>query len=121
MLDGSQIKNLANPAGTGKYLNESGDYVIVPNGGTPTLITIEVDFGTEPVTSKTFNIIDANIGLLNKVLTYTNSIPATDRVGNDWEVDMPFMTTVVASGSFNLSFVFQYPVVGNRTIDYQII
>ena len=33
MIDGGQIKNLANPTGEGKYLDERGMYVTLPAGG----------------------------------------------------------------------------------------
>lgn len=31
MIDGKQVKNKSNPTGTGKYLNESGQYVLTQN------------------------------------------------------------------------------------------
>jgi len=45
MIDGKQVKNANNPTGTGKYLNESGQYVSVTSGsGNSTTQT--VDFGS---------------------------------------------------------------------------
>ena len=33
MTDGKQVKNKANPTGTGKFLNESGQYETPPGAG----------------------------------------------------------------------------------------
>jgi hypothetical protein len=43
-IDGKQVKNLSNPTGTGKYLNESGQYVNVPGGTSWANLALTVPF-----------------------------------------------------------------------------
>jgi hypothetical protein len=91
-------------------------------GGSITLTEVEIDFGTNPISSKSFTIADALVtGPTKKILVYTSPNPGTDRVGNDWELDMPFFSAVAGTGDFTLSVVFPHHVVGKRKINYQII
>lgn len=90
-------------------------------GGGVSLTEIEVDFGMTPISSESFTITDALVSGTNKILVFTSSNTATDRVGNDWEFEMPFMSAVAGTGNFLLSFVFPHLVVGKRKILYQII
>lgn len=119
-MDGKQVKNISNPTGTGKYLDERGKYVSVPIGGA-TLTEIEIDFGLDPISSKTFTITDTNVTDVQKVLPFTSPNPATGRIGNDWELDMPFMTAIAQTGSVLITISFNHLVVGKRKIYYQII
>lgn len=120
-MDGKQVKNNSNPTGTGKYLDERGRYVSIPVGAGVFLTEIEIDFGTEPISSKTFTITDTNVADVQKILPFTSPNPATGRIGNDWELDMPFMTAVAQTGSVLLTISFNHLVVGKRKIYYQII
>lgn len=67
-MDGKQVKNKANPTGTGKYLNESGQYVTLPAAGGLTVITgtAVFNFGDE----------DTNIPVVitNAVITSANLV-----------------------------------------------
>lgn len=120
-MDGKQVKNRSNPTGTGKYLDERGKYVNIPAGVGVSLTEIEIDFGTDPISSKTFTITDANVDNTQKILPTTSPNPATGRIGNDWEFDMPFMTALAQTGSILLTISFPHLVVGKRKIYYQII
>lgn len=82
------------------------------------LVEIEIDFGAAPLSSKTFTITDAGVITTNKILIYTSPKPGTGRVGNDWEVEMPFFTAKAGVGNFLLSVVFPHLVVGKRNIYY---
>lgn len=98
---------------------QAGDSIDVPSA---TLTEVEIDFGNNPIPSKSFTIIDAAVtGPTKKILVYTSPNPATDRLGNDWELDMPFFSATAGTGEFNLSVIFQNLVVGKRNIYYQII
>lgn len=91
-------------------------------GGGVTLTEVEIDFGSTPVTSKTFTITDAAVtGPTKNILVYTSPNVATGRAGNDWELDMPFFSALAGTGDFTLSVIFHSHVVGKRKINYQII
>lgn len=119
MTDGKQVKNLSNPTGTGKYLNESGQYVALSSSSG--FKYIEIDFGTIPVSSASFTITDVSVLSTNDILVFTETDPATGRLGNDWDFDMPFFSTIASNGSFTLSVVFNHFVVGKRNVKYQIV
>jgi hypothetical protein len=119
-MDGKQVKNKANPTGTGKYLNESGAYVNLPTAGSPTVTEVEVDFGEEQF-SKTFTITDALSTVTSKILCFPSPNPGTDRIGNDWELEVPSIIAVADEGFFNVTISFNDIVSGKRKIYYQII
>lgn len=85
------------------------------------LTEIEIDFGIDPVSSKTFLIVDASVLATSKILSFTSPNPATGRIGNDWELDMPFMSASALAGIISLTISFNHLVVGKRKIYYQII
>lgn len=94
---------------------DKGDSGIFP------LTEIEIDFGIGPISSKTFFIIDPVVLATSKILSFTSPNPATGRIGNDWELDMPFMSALASEGYISLTIVFNHLVVGKRKIYYQII
>lgn len=118
-MDGKQVINKVNPTGTGKFLNEKGEYETPSNSGF-VLTEVEIDFGNVAVSSKKFNITNASVNTGTNLIITTSSNPATDRKGNDWELDMPFFSTVSKNGSFDLSVVFNHRVKGKRKINYII-
>lgn len=85
------------------------------------LTEIEIDFGINPISSKTFLIVDASVLVTSKILCFTSPNPATGRIGNDWELDMPFISALASAGNISLTIVFNHLVVGKRKIYYQII
>lgn len=91
------------------------------SGGTITFNEIEIDFGNAPISSKNFNITNSLVTSGSSLIITTSNNVATDRVGNDWEFDLPFFSYKVNNGSFILSVVFNGLVVGKRKIKYSII
>lgn len=84
---------------------------------------VEIDFGSNLIYSKSFIIIDSNININNTIQVFTSSNPGSDRVGNDWELDMPFFTTITSNGRFILTVIFPSfsGVTGKRKIFYTIL
>ena len=103
---------------SGKVLSDNGTW-IPPSGGSPYIIT-ELDFGSEPVSSKLFNISSPGLTPADIVEVSTHHATATGRVGNDWEFDMPFFSVKERVDEFHLNVVFQHLIVGKRTIKYKI-
>ncbi len=89
--------------------------------GSLSLTEVEIDFGTilTPITSWT--IADAAIDVSKKILVFLSPNPATDRVGNDWELDNAFFTGLAGAGNFALSFLSGTKIIGKRNIYYQVI
>jgi hypothetical protein len=86
------------------------------------LTEVEIDFGSSPISSKSFTITDAAVTApTKKILVYTSPKVATGRLGNDWELDTPFFSAAAGTGNFTLSASFPHLVVGKRNIYYQII
>jgi hypothetical protein len=81
---------------------------------------IEVDFGEEEF-SKTFTIVDALSTITSKILCFPSPNSGTNRVGNDWELEIPSLVAVAANGTFDLTVSFNDIVSGKRKIYYQII
>jgi|JI9StandDraft_2_1071091.scaffolds.fasta_scaffold00829_9 NADPH-dependent glutamate synthase beta subunit-like oxidoreductase len=83
--------------------------------------SIEVDFGSSGVSSKTFAITDAEVLSTFNVIAMPSGKTATDRVGNDFEWDAVQCTTRSGSGTFDLTvMVLTGHIRGKRTIVYQI-
>lgn len=79
----------------------------------------EIDFGSTPTNRGTFTITDAAVTALSYVVVQPSSIPATGRVGNDFEFDVVQFTATPAAGSFNLfANVANGHVVGKRNVLY---
>lgn len=83
--------------------------------------SIEVDFGSSGVSSKSFTITDAEVLSTFNVIAMPSGKTATDRVGNDFEWDAVQLTTRSGSGEFTLTaMVLTGHIRGKRTIVYQI-
>lgn len=87
MIDGKQVKNRANPTGTGKFLNESGQYETAPGGGGGYIFT-----NTTGLTSTGTN--QATALLLSSKINTINSVPAGTGVRLPSAVISDFMTIV---------------------------
>ena len=109
------------PTPTGKYLKDDLTWGNPSVGGGVTLTQVEIDFGSTPVSSKKFTVTDAGITGTNKILVFPSPTPATGRVGNDFEADIVTMTGLAGTGSFTLTVVSPYLMVGKRNVYYQII
>ena len=105
----------------GNSLEGTGDISISGGGGggtTLSFLEIEVDFGTTPVSSKKFNIIDPLVSATNTIIVTPSTNAATDRFGNDWEFDMPFFSAKSNNGNLDIYATFNHYVVGKRKIKY---
>jgi hypothetical protein len=108
------------PTPTGKFLKDDLTWG-TPSAGGVSITQVEIDFGSTPVSSKSFTITNGTITGSNKILVYPSPTPATGRVGNDFEADIVTMTGLAGTGSFTLTVVSPYLMVGKRNVYYQII
>ena len=94
---------------------------LVGGGSTPIAITeVEIDFGTKPVTSKSFTVTDAAVSATSKITLVPSAKTATGRVNtDDMEWDGLNLAAVAGTGSFTVYAVANPgPVVGKRVINY---
>jgi len=56
--------------------------------GVPFVATTEVDFGSSPLSDKTFTITDANVASTSTIFASLSTTPATGGYGNDAEWDV---------------------------------
>lgn len=105
------------PSGTNKKISKA-ELNLAVGGWTE----VEIDFGSTPVSTKKFNIADANVTSGLNVIVQPSGKPATNRVGNDFEWDIIQFTAVPKTGSFDLSAtVVNGHVRGRRKILYKIV
>lgn len=78
----------------------------------------EVDFGTKPVTEKTFTITDAGVTAASKIICTESGNVATDRVGADSLWDSINYSALGAAGTFTLYAKASGSVVGKRKLFY---
>lgn len=90
-------------------------------GGGATATEVEIDFGTMAVPITSWTITDAGIDPTKKILVFPSPNPATDRLGNDWELDSAVFTGLAGSGNFALSAIPTTRMVGKRKIYYQVV
>ena len=93
----------------------------IGGGGSITGTEIEIDFGSLPISEKTFTITDANVSPTSLLIITPSGETATGRVGNDSEWDGLICTGLAATGSFTLSVVATGSVVDKRKINYIIV
>ena len=84
--------------------------------------TIEVDFGSVPVSTRKFTIVDAAVANSGfKVIAAPSGETATGRAGNDWEVDAANFSAIAGAGQFTLAVVaVNGRIRGVRRIAYTI-
>ena len=95
----------------------TGKLDLVGGGSTPIAITeVEIDFGTKPVTSKSFTVTDAAVSATSKISIVPSAKTATGRVNtDDVEWDGLSLAAVAGTGSFTVYAVANPgPVVGKR-------
>jgi hypothetical protein len=114
LVSGTNIKSINNQSllGSGN-INISGSGI--------NLIELEIDFGTINNQIRLVNVTDSNVNIGNKILIYKNPKTATDRVGNDWELDQADFTAIAGNGEFNIYINTKDIILGKRYIYYQII
>ena len=83
---------------------------------------VEIDFGSTPIYSKTFTIVNSIISTNDKIMAFFSSNPATGRVGNDAEWDAISFSSVANAGTFSLTATsINGAVVDRRNIFYTIL
>lgn len=88
-------------------------------GGSTTITSIEVDFGTTPTSYKTFNIIDSAVSASSSLIINQSGTPATGRPADESEMDPIIFAGKAASGSFTLiASTLNGPVVGKYKVNY---
>lgn len=93
-IKGRQVEQFSNsnpgvvptsPGGDSKYLREDGTWSTPSTGNSP--ISVELDFGTisNKIRRFVFNYPGVTSSTIIQIIP--NPLPATDRKGNDWEID----------------------------------
>jgi hypothetical protein len=100
----------------------SGDTVAgAASTGVPALWTeVEIDFGTTPVTSKSFTLTDAAVTASSNVAVVQSAAPATGRGTDDALWDSITYAAKPAAGSFTLHAYATGAISGKRKIFYQV-
>ena len=109
---------------SGKYLTTDGTTASWASvaAGAANWTETSIDFGSDvPKYDATFTVVDATVTPASKIAVVPSGTVASGRVGNDWEWDGLILSALPGSGSFTLSATaFPGPVVGRRTVQYQI-
>lgn len=105
-----------------RLVRSSNGAVSGGGGGSPPWKTLDIDFGSVPVSTRTFTVVDAAVtGSAARVIVAPSGATPTGRAGNDWEVDAAMFSTLAGVGQFVLSVVsLNGRIRGVRRIIYQI-
>lgn len=108
------------PNGT-KYLRDDFSWQSVA-GGSALWTEVEIDFGSTPVYDATFTITDAAItSSAVKMAVVPSGKAATGRTADDWQWDGGTFVANPGTGSAVCYATFHPgPIVGRRTLQYQI-
>jgi hypothetical protein len=108
------------PNNTTTFLRGDGTFAVPPGGSGSFAVTeTEVDFGTTPVTDKTFTVTDASITGTSKIMVTESGSIGTGRVASgDSLWDTISYSCVPAAGSFTLYARASGAVVGFRKLFY---
>lgn len=103
----------------GTNLSMSGTTLNAAGGaGTFAVTETEIDFGSTPVTEKTFTVTDALITGSSKIMCTESGNVATDRVGADSLWDSIVYSALGAAGSFTLYARASGAIIGKRKMFY---
>jgi hypothetical protein len=101
-MDGKQIINKSNPTGTGKYLDERGQYVTVPvgGGGSVSFTTVEVNLGISKK-SGNFTITSSGLVVGKQVMIFQATGPYTGKgtLADESEMDFIGVNGIVTSST----------------------
>lgn len=84
------------------------------------LTEAEINFGSDPVRSKKFTIVDASVTPTSKVTVMPSGNVGTGRVGDDWEWDSIAFAAKAGSGSFTITAFASGRIMGNRKVYYSV-
>jgi hypothetical protein len=109
------------PTGS-KYLRDDFSWQAVSGGGGGTWTEVEIDFGATPKYDATFTITDAAItSSAVKIALVPCGKAATGRTADDWQWDGGTFVANPGTGSATCYATFHPgPIVGRRTLQYQI-
>lgn len=112
-----------NPARTDFYTTNFQPLAIpaLPTGppGGFDVTEIEIDFGSQPVFSASFTIVDAGVSSASKIMILPSGNTAGGRAGNDFSWDAIQFTAVPGTGEFTLdAVVLNGTVLGKRKVFY---
>jgi hypothetical protein len=122
-MDGKQVKNLDNPTGTGKYLDERGQYVTLPSGG-GSFTTIEANLGNQPRLSGEFTITGTGFAVGRPVLITQAMGPYTGKGTLADEAADQCTATAVVINSTTIKCIWaavRSPLKGNVKFNYTIL
>ena len=108
---------------SGEYYHlTAAEYAALGTGGSASWTEVEIDFGSTPVYDATFTITDAAItSSAVKVAVVPSGKAATDRTADDWQWDGGTFVANPGTGSATCYATFHPgPIVGRRTLQYQI-
>lgn len=88
--------------------------------GSSLVTEIEIDFGTETVSSKRFTITDASVSGTSKINAWQSGNPATGRGNYDTEWDSITYSATSGTGSFVLVALASGRVRGTRKVYYTV-
>jgi len=90
--------------------------------GLPSVVEVEVDFGTKPRWDKNFTITDASISVASKVIAVQSGKTATGRLPGDAQWDAINCAVLPGVGQATLFCTASPgPVVGKRIIQYEVM
>jgi hypothetical protein len=89
-------------------------------GGGGALTETEIDFGTAPVRSKKFTVVDGTVTGSSKIIVSPSGNVGTGRVGDDWEWDSVSLAAKAGTGSFTISAHASGRIRGNRKVYYSV-
>lgn len=94
---------------SGQPAGEAGSFAVTET---------EIDFGSLPVTEKSFTITDAGVTAASKIMCVESGNVATGRVGADSLWDSINYSALGASGEFTLYAKASGAIVGKRKVFY---
>ncbi len=90
-------------------------------GGSTTITELEVDFGTDPVRTKNFLVIDASVFSASSLLINQSGAAATGRQADENEMDPILFSGTPTIGQFILiANALTGPVVGKYRVNYAV-
>jgi hypothetical protein len=118
LIEGTNVTlTVADDAG-----NEEVDVTIAAAGGAAaTVTTVELDFGSTPVTSKQFTVIDGTISGTSKVVIVQSGAAATGRQADENEMDPLGVSATPGTGQMTvMAHALRGSVIGKYKFNYMV-
>ncbi len=101
-------------------ITDQVNILLSSGGGGGALTETEIDFGTAPVRSKKFTVVDGTVTGSSKIIVSPSGNVGTGRVGDDWEWDSVSLAAKAGTGSFTISAHASGRIRGNRKVYYSV-